>query len=270
MLLAQTSSRSLRRPLFPLPSSRSLSSSFITSFPRGRPPYQASEGTRALRSLFTSKGRPPHRDSLHLKNPSSSSSSSTPKPLAWSKLLPSTWATEFLSTPLSRTIKKEQTAADSPTPPSPPPAPPPSEPSSSSPTPPPPASSPSSPPAEPSPPAASTEEPVVGASSPVPPPLPHPELPSEETLVVLEATIVESLHVGRTLHGKTLSSPRGGHVPPEPIVGVYCPLEGGSYVLDAALEEIASRLGGDLVELDAVELAAEGLGSLGPGEHLRP
>ena len=41
---------------------------------------------------------------------------------------------------------------------------------------------------------------------------------------------------------------------------MYCPLEGGTYVIDAGMDEIASRLGADLVYLDAVELGAEGMG----------
>lgn len=259
MLLAQTSSRALRRPLHPLSSSRSLSSSFITSFPRARP-FTASEGTRrTLGSLVGFKGRPPHRDPHHLLSslPSSASSSAT-KPRTWSRLLPSTWASKFLSTPSSRTIKKEETAANSPPPP---PAPPPPSDSSSPPAPPPstPSSSSSTPPPPPE------EDPTSRAFPPPPPPGPQPELPSEETLAVLQATVFESLHVGRALHGKNLSASRGDLTPPEPIVGIYCPLEGGSYVLDSAMEEIAARLGGDLLELDAIELAAEGLGSLGPG-----
>lgn len=47
---------------------------------------------------------------------------------------------------------------------------------------------------------------------------------------------------------------------------MYCPLEGGQYVLDASMDEVATRLGADLVYLDAIELGAEGTGALGPGE----
>jgi hypothetical protein len=88
-------------------------------------------------------------------------------------------------------------------------------------------------------------------------------LPTEENLAVIQASVVDALHVSKRLH--SASQHEGMNAALEPVVGVYCPLEGGTYVLDVAIEEVASRVGAELVTLDAIELAAEGKGSLGPG-----
>ncbi|KAF8343940.1 uncharacterized protein EI90DRAFT_3027608 [Cantharellus anzutake] len=58
-------------------------------------------------------------------------------------------------------------------------------------------------------------------------------------------------------HRAAYSSGDGGSV--EPTLSLYCPIEGGEYVIDATVREIASRARADVVVIDALDLAA--------GEH---
>ncbi len=61
----------------------------------------------------------------------------------------------------------------------------------------------------------------------------------------------------QTQHRATYHSSDGGLV--EPTLALYCPIEGGDYVIDATVREIATRTGADVVVIDALDLAA--------GEH---
>ena len=51
----------------------------------------------------------------------------------------------------------------------------------------------------------------------------------------------------------------------EPALALYCPIEGGDYVLDETVREMARRTGADVVVLDAVQLAAGECGHFGKG-----
>ncbi|KAK2466983.1 hypothetical protein APHAL10511_001241 [Amanita phalloides] len=85
--------------------------------------------------------------------------------------------------------------------------------------------------------------------------LPPPQL-LEEALNNLHIT----LHP-QTQHRATYSSPLGS--PLEPTLGLYCPIEGGEYVIDATVRELALRTGSEVLVLDAVQLAASEWGHFG-------
>lgn len=87
--------------------------------------------------------------------------------------------------------------------------------------------------------------------------LPPPEI-FEEALNNLHVT----LHP-QTQHRATYVSPLGP--PTEPTLGFYCPIEGGEYVIDATVRELARRTGSEVIVLDAVQLAAGEWGQFGKG-----
>lgn len=87
--------------------------------------------------------------------------------------------------------------------------------------------------------------------------LPPPEL-LEDALSNLQVTFHP-----QTQHRATYSSPLGP--PVEPTLGLYCPIEGGEYVIDATVRELALRTGAEVVVLDAVQLAAGEWGHFGKG-----
>jgi hypothetical protein len=47
---------------------------------------------------------------------------------------------------------------------------------------------------------------------------------------------------------------------------LYCPIEGGEYVIDETVRELARRTGSEVVVLDAVQLAAGEWGHFGKGK----
>ncbi|KAF8682279.1 AAA protein [Rhizoctonia solani] len=49
----------------------------------------------------------------------------------------------------------------------------------------------------------------------------------------------------------------------EPTLALYCPIEGGDYVIDDTVKELASRVNGDVIVVDAAQLAAGEHGSFG-------
>jgi len=51
----------------------------------------------------------------------------------------------------------------------------------------------------------------------------------------------------------------------EPTLALYCPIEGGDYVVDETVKELARRVGADVVVLDCVQLAAGSVGQFGSG-----
>lgn len=51
----------------------------------------------------------------------------------------------------------------------------------------------------------------------------------------------------------------------EPTLALYCPIEGGEYVIDETVRELARRTGSDVVVVDAVQLAAGEWGHFGKG-----
>lgn len=51
----------------------------------------------------------------------------------------------------------------------------------------------------------------------------------------------------------------------EPTLALYCPIEGGDYIIDEAVWELARRTDSDVVVLDTVQLAAGEWGNFGKG-----
>ncbi|KAG8730177.1 hypothetical protein FRC11_007317, partial [Ceratobasidium sp. 423] len=49
----------------------------------------------------------------------------------------------------------------------------------------------------------------------------------------------------------------------EPTLALYCPIEGGDYVIDDTVKELAGRVNGDVIVIDAAQLAAGEHGSFG-------
>ncbi|KAJ7685125.1 hypothetical protein DFH06DRAFT_30466 [Mycena polygramma] len=86
--------------------------------------------------------------------------------------------------------------------------------------------------------------------------LPPPEIFNEA---------LNNLHITlhpQTQHRATYPSPLG---PPllEPTLALYCPIEGGEYVIDATVRELARRTNAEVLVLDAVQLAAGEWGAFG-------
>ena len=71
-----------------------------------------------------------------------------------------------------------------------------------------------------------------------------------------------SLHP-QTQHKSTHATSSGP--PVEPTLALYCPIEGGNYVIDETVRELARRTGSDVVVLDAVHMAAGECGHFGQG-----
>ncbi|KAH6918662.1 ATPase [Coprinopsis sp. MPI-PUGE-AT-0042] len=57
--------------------------------------------------------------------------------------------------------------------------------------------------------------------------------------------------------------PPNSDSPIEPTMGLYCPIEGGDYIIDATVKELARRTGADVLVLDSVQLAAGEWGQFG-------
>ncbi|KAI0362238.1 AAA-domain-containing protein [Trametes cingulata] len=93
------------------------------------------------------------------------------------------------------------------------------------------------------------------SSSPQSTTLPPPEIFNE---------VLHNLHIvlhPQTQHRATYSS--GGSPLVEPTLALYCPIEGGDYVVDATVRELARQTGADVVVLDTVQLAAGECGHFG-------
>lgn len=89
--------------------------------------------------------------------------------------------------------------------------------------------------------------------------LPPPEI-FQEALNNLYLTLhPQAQH--RAIH----SSPAGA--PVEPTLALYCPIEGGEYVIDGTVRELARKTDSEVVVIDSVQLAAGEWGHFGKGEH---
>ena len=80
--------------------------------------------------------------------------------------------------------------------------------------------------------------------------------------------VLDKFHI--TLHPQTQNRAtysQDGSTSPmvEPTLALYCPIEGGDYVLDETVKELARSVGGDVVVLDCVQLAAGSAGRFGSG-----
>jgi hypothetical protein len=95
-------------------------------------------------------------------------------------------------------------------------------------------------------------------SEPEPSTLPPPEMFEE---------VLNNVHISlhpQTQHKAAFSTPSGP--PIEPTVALYCPIEGGNYIIDDTVRELARRTGSDVVVLDSVHMAAGEWGHFGQGE----
>ncbi|KIM29020.1 hypothetical protein M408DRAFT_126811 [Serendipita vermifera MAFF 305830] len=85
-------------------------------------------------------------------------------------------------------------------------------------------------------------------------------LPPEEMIQEALANLLVSFHP-KTQHRATYTTSAGP--PIEPTVTLYCPIEGGTYVIDAAVMELARRTDADVLVLDALDLLAGEWGPFG-------
>ena len=86
--------------------------------------------------------------------------------------------------------------------------------------------------------------------------------PPEDMLQEALGNVNVSLHP-RAQHRATYQSASG--LPVEPSVTLYCPIEGGTYIIDLTVQELARRINADLFTLDAVDILAGEWGDLGSG-----
>lgn len=89
------------------------------------------------------------------------------------------------------------------------------------------------------------------------------DLPYPEILEEAQHNLHITLHP-QTQHRATYPSSTGP--PVEPTLGLYCPIEGGEYVIDETVRELALRTGSDVVVVDCVQLAAGEWGHFGQGQ----
>jgi len=98
------------------------------------------------------------------------------------------------------------------------------------------------------------------------PPPPDDHLPPPEIFQDALNNLLISLHP-QTQHRATFPSPLGP--PTEPTLALYCPLEGGDYIIDATVQELARQTRAEVLVLDAAHLAAGEWGHFGPGVFLQ-
>jgi len=87
-------------------------------------------------------------------------------------------------------------------------------------------------------------------------------LPPEEMIQEALANLLVSFHP-KSQHHATYTTSAGP--PVEPSVTLYCPIEGGTYIIDAAVLELARRTDADVLVLDALDLLAGEWGPFGKG-----
>ncbi|KAH9005217.1 hypothetical protein EDB86DRAFT_3062041 [Lactarius hatsudake] len=98
--------------------------------------------------------------------------------------------------------------------------------------------------------------------------LPEPEpsaLAPPEVFEEILNNVYLALHP-QVQHKATYSTPSGP--PTEPTLALYCPIEGGNYVIDDTVRELARQTGSDVVVLDAVHIAAGEWGHFGQAASL--
>ncbi|KAF5315759.1 hypothetical protein D9611_004624 [Ephemerocybe angulata] len=88
----------------------------------------------------------------------------------------------------------------------------------------------------------------------------HVDLPPQEVLEEAFNNLLITLHP-QVQHRATYST--GTEPPVEPTLGLYCPIEGGDYVIDATVRELARRADAEVLVLDTVQLAAGEWGNFG-------
>lgn len=88
------------------------------------------------------------------------------------------------------------------------------------------------------------------------------DLPPPEVLEEALNKLLITLHP-QVQHRATY--PPGSDPPVEPTLGLYCPIEGGEYVVDATVREMARQIGAEVLVLDSVQLAGGEWGKFGKG-----
>ena len=80
--------------------------------------------------------------------------------------------------------------------------------------------------------------------------------------------VLDKFHITlhpQTQHRATYSQDGSTNPIVEPTLALYCPIEGGDYVVDETVKELARRAEADVVVLDCVQLAAGSVGRFGSG-----
>lgn len=90
-------------------------------------------------------------------------------------------------------------------------------------------------------------------------------LPPPELLQEALNNLLITFHP-QTQHRATYSTQNG--LPVEPTLALYCPIEGGDYVIDETVRELARQTGAEVIVLDTVELAAGEWGAFGKGAYI--
>lgn len=96
---------------------------------------------------------------------------------------------------------------------------------------------------------------------------PSGELPSTVPPPEILEDIMTNLHITlhpHTQHKAACASATSG--PVEPTMALYCPIEGGDYVIDDTVREMGRQTGADVLVIDAVHLAAGECGDFGKGD----
>jgi hypothetical protein len=93
---------------------------------------------------------------------------------------------------------------------------------------------------------------------------PNPDLPPPEIFEEALNKLLITLHP-QVQHRATY--PPGSDPPVEPTLGLYCPIEGGEYIIDATVRELARTTGAEVLVLDSVQLAAGEWGQFGKGTN---
>jgi hypothetical protein len=116
------------------------------------------------------------------------------------------------------------------------------------------------------PPAANSSHSDLGpAESAIPDPnSTHSALPPPEVFQEVLTNFLLTLHP-QTQHKAAYATSSGG--PVEPTLALYCPIEGGDYIIDETVKELGRRTGAEVVVLDAVQLAAGECGQFEKGEQ---
>ncbi|KAF5365573.1 hypothetical protein D9758_003220 [Tetrapyrgos nigripes] len=108
---------------------------------------------------------------------------------------------------------------------------------------------------------------ILWSPEPDPPEGEQPDstiLPPPEIFEEILHNLLVTLHP-QTQHRAAYSRPLGA--PTEPTLALYCPIEGGDYIIDATVAELARRTGAEVLVLDAVQLAAGEWGDFGPAAN---
>ncbi|PPQ63074.1 hypothetical protein CVT24_005929 [Panaeolus cyanescens] len=100
------------------------------------------------------------------------------------------------------------------------------------------------------------EESIIGSDDE------HVKLPPPEIFEEALDNLLITLHP-QNQH-RAVNAPPGTVRPIEPTLALYCPIEGGDYVIDATVQELAFKTGSEVLTLDAAQLAAGEFGQFGP------